>query len=112
MLLQNKSMKPRWRRRKTLFIFNRKKEKQKNKYTKAKEDKTHAEIFKQKHLTKSKINRFDATIKLRLDVVIFQQRIILEEILQINGMGDSFNRGTFGYPYLYRKIIVMVILKL
>ena len=37
-------MKPRWRRKKTLFIFNRKKEKQKNKYTKAKEDKTHTDI--------------------------------------------------------------------
>lgn len=60
--------------------------------------KSHAVIYKQKHETKSKINIFYVTIKLRLDVMIFQQRIIWEKIFQINDMGDTLNRVRFGYP--------------
>ena len=46
MQLQNKSVKPRSRRKRSLLILNGKKEK---KYTKAKENKSHAEIYKQKN---------------------------------------------------------------
>ena len=81
-----------------------KRKKRKVNKRKPKENKTHAEICKQKHLAKSKLNRFYVTIKLRLDVVIFQQRIIWEELFQSNDMRDNLNRGTFGYPCLYRTI--------
>ena len=65
---------------------------------KIKENKTYTGMYKQKHLTKSKLNRFYVMIKLRLNVVIFQQRIIWEEQFQVNNMGDNFNRETLGYP--------------
>ena len=82
MLLQNKSVKPRWRRKRSLLILTSKKKK---KYkTKAKKSETHAETYKLKHLTKSKLNRFYVMIKLRLDMVIFQQQIVWEELYQIN----------------------------
>ena len=38
----------------------------------------------QKNSAKSKLNRFYVTIKLGLNMVIFQQRIIWEELFQIN----------------------------
>ena len=66
---------------------------------KIKENKAYAGIYKQKHLTKSKLNRFYVMIKLRLNVVIFQQRIVWEELFQVNSMGDNFKRETLGYPY-------------
>ena len=39
---------------------------------------------RKKNLTKAKLNRFYVSIKLRLDLVIFQQLIIWEELFQIN----------------------------
>ena len=60
--------------------------------------------IQQKDSTKSKLNRFYVTIKLGLNMIIFQQRIIWEELFQINDMWNNFNRWTFRYPYLYRTI--------
>ena len=67
-------------------------------------NKTHTEIYKQKDLIKLKLSRFYVTIKLGLSMVIYQQRIIWEELFQINDMWNNFNRWTFRYPYLYRTI--------
>ena len=42
--------------------------------------------------------------KLRLNVVIFQQRIIWEELFQIKNMWNNLNRRTMTYTYLNRTI--------
>ena len=66
-------------------------------------------MYEKKHLRKSKLNRFYVTIKIRLDVAIFQQQIIWEELFQINDMGDNFSRGTFGmeyYCHIFSKYLV------
>ena len=40
----------------------------------------------QKDLTKSKLNRFSVAKKIGLNMVIFQQRIIWEDLFQISDM--------------------------
>ena len=58
-----------------LLILNKRKGKKINKRKPKIKNKTHAEIEKQKDLTKSKLNRFYVTIKLGINMVIFQQQI-------------------------------------
>ena len=67
-------------------MLNKKKGKKINKRKPKMKNKTHTEIYKQKDLIKLKLSRFYVTIKLGLSMVIYQQRIIWEELFQINNM--------------------------